>query len=48
MSKKSGGDRSRTGVQTYPPDAFYMFILALLVGAEQEPGVPILPVEEWS
>ena len=29
---KSGGDRSRTGVQTYSPKAFYMFILALIVG----------------
>ena len=27
-----GGDRIRTGVQTYPPKAFYMFIPALIVG----------------
>ncbi len=28
----SGGDRIRTGVQTYPSKAFYMFIPALFVG----------------
>jgi len=28
----SGGDRSRTGVQTYSSKAFYMFIPELIVG----------------
>jgi hypothetical protein len=27
-----GGDRNRTGVQTYSTKAFYMFILELIVG----------------
>jgi hypothetical protein len=29
---RGGGDRNRTGVQTYSTKAFYMFILELLVG----------------
>lgn len=32
MPEKSGGDRNRTGVQTYSPKAFYMFILFYYVG----------------
>ncbi len=39
--RKSGGDRSRTGVQTYSPKAFYMFISLLVVGNEQETNKPI-------
>ena len=31
-----GGDRSRTGVQTYSSKAFYMLISALIVGKVQE------------
>jgi hypothetical protein len=38
--QKSGGDRIRTGVQTYPPKAFYMLISALIVGNQQEPDKP--------
>ena len=38
---ESGGDRIRTGVQTSSSKAFYMFILVLLVGSEQEPDKPI-------
>ena len=30
--RSGGGDRIRTGVQTYPSKAFYMFIPALIVG----------------
>ena len=37
-----GGDRIRTGVQTYSPKAFYMFISLLIVGIEQEMNKPIL------
>jgi len=40
----SGGDRIRTGVQTYSSKAFYMFIPELIVGGRQEPGKPIHPV----
>ena len=38
---KSGGDRIRTGVQTYSPKAFYMLIPELFVGKQQEPDEPI-------
>lgn len=38
--KKSGGDRSRTGVQTYPSKAFYMLISLLLVGNDQGKNQP--------
>ncbi|MEY3590245.1 MAG: hypothetical protein RLZZ466_765 [Bacteroidota bacterium] len=37
----SGGDRIRTGVQTYPLKVFYMFIPELIVGVKQEPDEPI-------
>jgi hypothetical protein len=30
--RSGGGDRTRTGVQTHSPKAFYMLIPALLVG----------------
>jgi len=43
-----GGDRSRTGVQTYSPKAFYMFISSLFVGTEQETNTPIQYVAGWS
>jgi len=36
-----GGDRIRTGVQTYSPKAFYMLISLLLVGNEPELNKPI-------
>ena len=38
---KGGGDRIRTGVQTYPSKAFYMLISLLFVGDEQETTKPI-------
>lgn len=40
--RSGGGDRIRTGVQTYPPKAFYMFIPALIVGKQQETDEPIV------
>jgi len=43
-----GGDRIRTGVQTHSTKAFYMFIPALIVGEQQEPDEPIIPLAEWS
>jgi hypothetical protein len=43
-----GGDRIRTGVQTYPSKAFYMFIPALIVGKQQETDEPIVSLAEWS
>ena len=43
-----GDDRNRTGVQTYPPKAFYMFISALIVGEVPEQNTPILPLAGWS
>ena len=36
-----GGDRIRTGVQTYSSKAFYMLISLLFVGNEQEMNKPI-------
>ena len=41
-----GADRTRTGVQTYSPQAFYMFISALIF--EKIPGQnkPIFFLEE--
>jgi hypothetical protein len=33
-----GGEGNRTPVQTYSVKAFYMFILVLIVGKQQEPG----------
>ena len=41
-----GGDRSRTGVQTYSPKAFYMFISALFVGKLQEQNKPTISLAE--
>ena len=46
--KKSGGDRIRTGVQTYPPKAFYMLITALIVGKKQEQHEPTFSLAGWS
>lgn len=43
-----GGDRIRTGVQTYSPKAFYMLITALIVGKKQEQHEPISSLAEWS
>jgi len=41
-----GGDRIRTGVQTYSPKAFYMLISALFVGKQQEPDKPTVSLAE--
>ena len=41
INVNGGGDRIRTGVQTYSPKAFYMLILLLIVGNEQEKDQPI-------
>lgn len=43
---QSGADRTRTGVQTYSPQAFYMFICALFVGKRQERNKPTFSLEE--
>ncbi len=48
MAGGGGGDRTRTGVQTYSPKAFYMLILVLIVGTEQEQGEPILSLAGYS
>ncbi len=45
---KSGGDRIRTGVQTYSSKAFYMFISSLVVGGKQETNIPIRRLAGWS
>ena len=39
--RSGGGDRIRTGVQTYSTKAFYMFISLLFVGSKQETNKPI-------
>ena len=44
----SGGEGSRTPVQTYSAKAFYMLILVLIVGKQQEPGKPIISLAGWS
>jgi len=44
----SGGDRTRTGVQTYSPKAFYMFICSLIVGTRQGNNKPTLLLAVWS
>jgi hypothetical protein len=44
----SGADRSRTGVQTYLPLAFYMLISELFVGERPELNKPIVHLAEWS
>ena len=41
-----GGDRIRTGVQTYSPKAFYMLIPVLFVGKQQEPDEPTASLAE--
>ncbi len=46
--RNGGGDRNRTGVQTYPPKAFYMFISALLVGKVQERNTPTSSLAVYS
>ena len=47
-SDPGGGDRSRTGVQTYSPKAFYMFISLLFVGDVPETNKPIHRLAGWS
>lgn len=42
ISPLSGGEGSRTPVQTSSPKAFYMLILAIIVGKRQEPDTPIV------
>lgn len=42
----SGADRTRTGVQTNSPQAFYMFIYVLIVGKRQEHNKPTFSLEE--
>jgi len=44
----SGGEGSRTPVQTSSPKAFYMLIPALFVGKQQEPDTPIVSLAGWS
>ena len=41
-----GADRTRTGVQTNSPQAFYMFIYVLIVGKRQEHNKPTFSLEE--
>ena len=43
-----GAEGSRTPVQTYPSKAFYMLILALIVGKRVEPDKPIASLAVWS
>lgn len=43
-----GGDRSRTGVQTWFSKAFYMLISELLVGKQPELNKPIESLAGWS
>jgi len=43
-----GAGGIRTHVQTYPPKAFYMLILELIVGNLQEPKEPIVSLAGWS
>jgi hypothetical protein len=40
--RSGGGDRNRTGVQTWHPKAFYMLIPAFIVGKGQEPDAPTI------
>jgi hypothetical protein len=42
----SGVDRIRTGVQTYPPQAFYMFIYELIFEKIPERNKPIFSLED--
>jgi hypothetical protein len=44
----SGAGESRTPVQTYSTKAFYMLILALIVGKKPEPNKPISSLAGWS
>jgi len=44
----SGGEESRTPVQTYSSKAFYMFIWLLFVGRKQEISKPINSLAAWS
>ena len=46
--QKSGAGENRTPVQTYSSKAFYMFIVALIVGDIQEQHTPIYPLAGWS
>ena len=48
VSSLSGAERSRTAVQTYLPQAFYMLIPELVVGRQPEPDKPITSLAEWS
>jgi len=43
----SGTEGSRTPVQTYSSKAFYMFILALIVGQIPELNKPIFTLAGW-
>ncbi len=43
-----GAERSRTAVQTYLPQAFYMLIPELFVGKQPEPDKPITSLAVWS
>ena len=42
----SGAGEIRTLVQTYPPQAFYMFIRLLIVGKEQGNDKPTFSLDE--
>jgi hypothetical protein len=44
----SGGEESRTPVQTWSAKAFYMLISLLIVGDEQETNKPIHHLAGWS
>ena len=43
MSNQGGGDRIRTGVQTYSSKAFYMLILFCYFGKQLETNNRLLP-----
>jgi hypothetical protein len=45
---KSGGEESRTPVQTYSAKAFYMLICLLIVGNKPENNKPICSLAGWS
>jgi hypothetical protein len=48
LPRFGGGDRNRTGVQTWFSKAFYMLISELIVGKEPEQNKPILLLAGWS
>jgi len=45
---KSGGEESRTPVQTYSSKAFYMLSCLLIVGKKQGNNKPISSLAVWS